>query len=128
MMYQVYSIIPEIKDDESKETELQKNLKKAINTPPKKLGYGLFSMFQKKPISKDTKTIIQQPDDPSKSLVDQLSSCSEDIDFKVDSENIKKAGKDGMESENMFKALLKAYTGTSLHHVFVRKMISAQYS
>ena len=51
MMFQVYWTIPEIKDEPA-EIELQKNSKKAIN-PPKKWGFGLFSMFNKKSFKKD---------------------------------------------------------------------------
>ena len=57
MMYQVYWTIPEIQDKEPEETKLQKNLKKAINTP-KKTGNGLFSMFKKKSFKKDLKETV----------------------------------------------------------------------
>jgi len=32
-----------------------------------------------------------------------------------------------MGSEEMFKALLKAYTGESLHQAFAKKLISGKY-
>ena len=42
-------------------------------------------------------------------------------------ENILKAQKHGMGSEYMFKALLKAYTGESLHQAFAKKLITGKY-
>ena len=60
-------------------------------------------------------------------MIDQISNLATDSNVYEDIKNIEEAEESGMNSAQMFKALIKAYTGESLHDEFAKKMIKAKY-